>query len=242
MWRQYHRWYSSHLYREMELLVFGETGARVLVFPTRTGRFYDYENWGIVEAVRDKIDNGWLQLICVDSIDHESLYNRSLPPAQRMARHLQYETYILREVLPFTFQANRNPFLIAHGCSMGAFHATNFGFRHPDIVNKVVALSGRYDLTVRTGDFDDLFDGYHDELIYFNNPLQFVPNLCDETLLTLLRRMEIHLVVGESDPFLSSNCQFSTALHRLGVVHRLHVWQGRAHKPKAWQQMAAHYL
>ena len=216
--------------------------ARVIVFPTREGRFYDYENWRIVEAVRAKIENGWIQLICVDSIDAESLYNRSLAPAGRIMRHLQFETYILNEVLPFTCQTNPNPHLTAHGSSMGAFHVVNFAFRHPGMVAKVVAFSGRYDLAAPIGHYEDLFDGYHDETIYFNNPLQFVPNIDDEALLVLLRRMEIHLAVGEFDPFLASNCQFSAALQRLGVAHSLYIWQGCAHKPKSWQQMAALYL
>ena len=45
--REYHRWYSERLHREMELLVFGHGGAKVLVFPTRDGRFYEYENLGV---------------------------------------------------------------------------------------------------------------------------------------------------------------------------------------------------
>ncbi len=44
MYREYHKWFSPHLQREMELLILGHAGARVLVFPTRCGRFYDYEN------------------------------------------------------------------------------------------------------------------------------------------------------------------------------------------------------
>jgi esterase/lipase superfamily enzyme len=35
----------------MELLIFGHAGAKVLVFPTRQGRFFDYENWGLVDAL-----------------------------------------------------------------------------------------------------------------------------------------------------------------------------------------------
>jgi esterase/lipase superfamily enzyme len=242
MQRQYHRWYSPNMAHDMELLVFGDAGVRTLVFPVRAGRFYEYEDSGIVDAVRAKIENRLIQLICVDSVDSESLYNRTLTPAERILRHLQYEQYILREVVPFTLQSNPNPFLIVHGCSMGAFHAVNFAFRHPDVVAKVVAFSGRYDLTVKVDTYEDLFDGYHDETIYFNNPLQFVPNISNEALLLLLRRMEIHLAVGESDPFLTSNRQFSTALQELGVAHSLYIWHGRAHKPKSWQQMAQLYL
>jgi esterase/lipase superfamily enzyme len=48
MQREYYEWFSPHLNRNMELLVFGHSGARVLVFPTRHGRFYDYEDFGML--------------------------------------------------------------------------------------------------------------------------------------------------------------------------------------------------
>src|SRR4051794_24980351 len=139
--REYHRWYSSRLGRDMELLVFGHAGARVLVFPAKEGRFYDYENWGLTHVLRHSISQGLIQLFCVDSVDSESLYNRWASPADRISRHRQYEEYILNEVLPLTRAMNGNPFLIAHGCSFGAYHAMNLALRHPTLFGKVVALS-----------------------------------------------------------------------------------------------------
>ncbi|MBK8047504.1 MAG: esterase family protein [Anaerolineales bacterium] len=240
--REYHKWYSPRLHRDMELLVFGHGGARVIVFPTRAGRFFDYENFGIIEGVRQKIDQGWVQLFCVDSIDAESFYCRAAPPAHRIRRHVDYDAYLLYEVIPFTHSMNRNSCLIVHGCSMGAFHAVNFAFRHPDIVTKVLACSGRYDLTAPIGDFCDLLDGYYDDLVYFNTPLHFVPSIRDEALLHALRRIEIHLAVGYQDPFHVSNVAFSERLHRLSIMHQLHVWHGRAHKPDAWCHRVDLYL
>lgn len=69
MQREYHRWYSERLGREMELLVFGHAGAKVLVFPTRDGRFYEYEQLRMVQQIAHKLEAGQLQLFCVDSID-----------------------------------------------------------------------------------------------------------------------------------------------------------------------------
>ena len=43
--REYHKWWSPNLSRDMELLVFGHSGAKVLVFPTRGGRFYEYREY-----------------------------------------------------------------------------------------------------------------------------------------------------------------------------------------------------
>src|SRR5271165_4586638 len=107
----------------MELLVFGHAGAKVLVFPTREGRFFDYENWGLVDALRHSIEGGHIRLFCVDGVDSESLYCKSLPPAARAWRHGQYESYIIEEAIPFMLSENGSPSLIAHGCSIGAFHA-----------------------------------------------------------------------------------------------------------------------
>src|ERR1700722_9122115 len=156
MLREYHRWFSPCLERDMELLTFGHSGAAVLVFPTREGRFYDYENWGLVRAVQDFIDAGRLRLYCVDSVDSEALYCRCRPPQARIARNNQYQRYILEEVVPLARSKDPDAPLIAHGCSIGAYHAVNIALRHPDQFRRVVGLSGRYDLTRRIGSFPDL--------------------------------------------------------------------------------------
>ena len=39
MVREYHKWHSPRLGREMELLVFGHGGLPVVVFPRRAGGF-----------------------------------------------------------------------------------------------------------------------------------------------------------------------------------------------------------
>lgn len=241
MIRTYHAWHSAHLNRQMELLVFGHAGARVLVFPTRTGRFYEYEEFGLVEALAEKIENGWLQLICVDSVDSESIYS-DRPPHERIQRHIEYENYILEEVLPLSRQLNPQPFLISHGCSLGAYHAMNLALRHPQHFGKVVALSGRYALSEPVADFRGLFDGYYNEAIYFHSPAHFLPNLAEDHILTQLRRMDIVMAIGREDPFLGSNRSLSAALDEKHIPHQFHVWDGRAHNAKYWRSMVGHYL
>ena len=240
--REYHRWFSPQLQRDMELLVFGHAGAKVLVFPTREGRFYDYEDWGIVDALRDSVERGWLQLFCVDSLDCESFYARGKHPSCRIARHRQYEGYLLDEVVPLMRSTDPNAFLIAHGCSIGAYHAVNLALRHPDPFGKVVALSGRYDLTRQVGPFVDLFDGYYDQEIYFHTPTHFLPQLSDTAQLAAIRKMEIILVVGEDDPFRASTEELSRQLWNKDIWNALKVWKGEAHRPRYWRQMVCQYL
>jgi esterase/lipase superfamily enzyme len=242
MERAYHRWWSTNLERDMELLVFGHAGARVLVFPTRAGRFYDYENWGLVDKLHCSLVQGNIQLFCVDSVDRESLYAFHRPPHERIARHRQYERYILEEVVPLTEGVNTSPYLVAHGCSLGAYHALNLGLRHPHLVHKVVALSGRYDLTEPVGSFHGLFDGYYDETIYFHTPSHFIPQVADPELLGRLQRMQITLAIGEEDAFLPNNRAMSQALWDKGIEHGLHIWPGEAHCAAEWRKMVGLYL
>ncbi|TVT39583.1 esterase [Hymenobacter setariae] len=242
MRREYQQWWSPALGRPMELLVFGHAGARVLFFPTRKARFFDYENWGVVEALRPRLERGDLQLYCLDSVDAESLYCPAKHPAERIRRHLQYERYLLEEVLPLTHHRNPNSCLMAAGCSMGAFHAVNFAFRHPHLFAKVVGLSGRYDLTQAMGCFRDLFQGYVDHEVYLNTPNRFLPNLSDDFYLGHLRRLDIKLAIGEEDAFLADNYFLDQQLWAKGIAHQLHIWAGEAHTPPAWQQMVQLYL
>lgn len=240
--REYHHWYSPRLGRDMEFLIFGHAGAKVLIFPTRDGRFYEYENLRIVDSLGAKIDAGHLQLYCLDSIDHETFYCFWNQPKDRIQRHMHFEDYVINEIMPFMALKNPHPCIIAHGCSLGAYHAANIAFRHPHLFKKLVAFSGRFDLTLEVECFKNLFDGYYDDNIYFHTPTHFLPNLTCETQLAHLRQMEITLVIGKEDPFLRNNYDLSRILTLKGVRHALYEWEGRAHQGHYWRRMAPLYL
>ena len=121
--REYHKWHSPRLGRDMELLVFGHAGLPVIVFPTSGGRFFEFEDRGMIGALSGKIDAGQLQVYCVDSVDMESWYNRNVPPRWRIARHVQFDDYLIHEVMPLVRQKNQDPHLVALGCSFGGYHA-----------------------------------------------------------------------------------------------------------------------
>jgi esterase/lipase superfamily enzyme len=238
--REYQKWLSPGLKKEMEMLIFGDRGTPVLFFPTRTARFFDYENWGIIGAIQDKIEAGQFQVFCVDSLDIESFYAQ-IPGADKIKRHIEYEQYILTEVIPFIRKKNRNAITVA-GCSFGGYHAVNLAFRHPTLFGKVVGMSARYDLTVTSTAFADLLDGYFDEDIYYNMPAMYMPNLADEVLLNQIRQLKITLVIGEEDPFFDSNQKLSAALTDRGIPHDFFIWNGEAHRPRHWRQMVQLYF
>lgn len=240
--REYHKWHSPRLERDMELLVFGHAGTKVLMFPTAGGTFYQYEDLRIIDRLRDKIAAGHLQVYCVDSIDGESFYCWWAEPRGRIERHIKYEQYILEEVFPLMDLLNPGPPVISYGCSLGAYHATNIALRHPHRFCKLCSFSGRFDLTTPMNGFRDLFDGYYDQDIYYHTPAHFIPNLKDHHLLEAMRRMDIQIVIGREDAFFQHNVDFSTALRRKGIHHQLHTWNEEAHRGYYWRRMTSYYV
>jgi esterase/lipase superfamily enzyme len=240
--REYHKWWSVRLNRAMELLVIGHAGAKVLVFPTRGGRFYEYEQMRMPLVLREKIENGHLQFFCVDGIASESYYCWWAHPEGRIQRHIQYEEYILHEVFPFMERKNAHPCVIAHGCSLGAYQAANIAFRHPHLFKKLAAFSGRYDLTLSVRNFQNLFDGYYSEDIYYHTPTHFLPNLNCPKILGELRNLDIVLTVGKEDPFRDNNEQLSGILRSKEINHQIHHWDDLAHSGHYWRKMAQIYV
>jgi esterase/lipase superfamily enzyme len=234
MKRGYERWHSPALGRDMELLLFGHAGARVIAFPTSCGRFFDWEGRGLVEALRDPIVNGRLQLCCVDSVDRESWYSRE-NPAGRGRRHDQYDRYVLDEVLPFTRAQNPDPFVITTGASFGGYHAVNFGLKHPTAVNRVLGMSGIYDIR-------RFANGHYDDTVYFNNPCDFIANEHEPARLEALRKLQIIIAIGRDDSLFSSNQRLSELLWSKNVWHALRVWDGWAHDWQFWARMLQLYI
>jgi esterase/lipase superfamily enzyme len=234
--REYHKWYSSRLGRDMELLVFGHDGLPVVVFPTSQGRFFEFEDRGMVGAIADEIDAGCVQLFCVDSVDSESWYNRNVGPRWRIARHVQYEEYVLNEVLPLVRQKNQNPLLASVGCSFGGFHAANIALRHPDIFTGFLSMGGAFDLSSFLG-------GYHDEDVYFNQPTQYVPNISDGWYLDRYRRNSYVLATGVHDQCWNANERLAGMMRSRGIPVRLDVWgDNTGHDWPWWHQMVRTYL
>jgi esterase/lipase superfamily enzyme len=235
MHRSYHNWYSPALGRHMELLLFGHHGAPVLVFPTSQGRFYEYEDRAMVAALGEHLERGWIQLICVDSVDSESWYCGWAHPSGRVQRHMQYEAYLRDEVVPAVRQQNDNGFWMTTGCSFGAYHAVNFALRNPWLVRRTIGLSGLYDLR-------SFMDGYYDENLYFNNPVDYTANLYDGNQIAALQSLDIILATGHDDSNRPSNERLFANLWQHGIGNALRIWDGWAHDWPWWQQMIKLYI
>jgi len=233
--REYHKWYSPALNREMELLVFGHAGLPGLAFSTSCGRFFDFENRGMIQAVSDKLEAGHLQLFCIDSVDAESWYNHTVVPRGRLVRQLRYEHYLLEEVTPFVRYRNSSPCLAAIGCSFGGYHAINLALCHPSIFTNVLSMGGAFEPS-------GFLSGYYDQDCYFNLPTHYMPNMHEARYFDLYRRNNYTLATGVHDICREVNQRMAHILHTKEIPCRLDVWGDAGHDWATWQRMLQTYL
>ncbi|MDP4240338.1 MAG: alpha/beta hydrolase-fold protein [Bacteroidota bacterium] len=171
----YHKEYSHSLGRDMEYKIYGHQGKPVLVFPTSNGRFYQYEDSGMINAISSFIQDGKIQVWTADGIDWETFFSDGWNNLSKIERHEAYFNYIRDELVPgilWTSQENNNgdsQKIVVTGCSMGAYHAANFYFRYPWHIDTVVALSGVYST-------DYFFGNYKPVEIYLNSPIDYLKN------------------------------------------------------------------
>lgn len=218
------------------MLWFGHAGRPMIWFPTSQARFYENEDFGLIGAVGDRIEAGQLQVACVDTVNSESLYARWRHPAERIARHDQYDRYLSGEVVPWIRDRTKSGHRVGTlGASFGAYHAANFGFRHPDLVDKIVAFSGKYDI-------HSFLDGYWDDTAYFHCPTAYVPNY-DAEWVGRLSTIDIGIVTGRTDNILSGSEDMIHILAAKGIPHRGHIWDAPyGHDWPWWKVQIRHYV
>jgi esterase/lipase superfamily enzyme len=176
---------------------------------------------GMVAAIAPFINSGRIKLFCVDSIDAHSWYDFSVPPAERNARHEQYDRYITAEVVPFVRSHCNDDHLriMTNGCSMGAFHAVNFFLRHPDLFAGTIALSGLYRL--ERHEFGNAADNL--AAVYFNSPVSYLPGLSDPWYLDQYRKSTIIICTGQG-PWEEEAIQDTRALDHIFQDKGIGAW------------------
>jgi esterase/lipase superfamily enzyme len=238
MHREIHKWYSPNLNKEMEIVVYGHFGYALLMFPTAAADYLEYERFHLIDTISHFINNGKLKAFSINSINNESWLNNNMYPAHKAIRHQQYNRYVVEEVVPFIHHHCRGLVpIITTGASLGALHAANSFFRRPDIFSGTIAMSGSYDLKSYT-------KGYYDENVYFNSPVDYLPNWNDEYMLNNLRRGKIVIATGQGsyeDP--NASIHLSNILNSKGVRHWLDLWgYDMPHDWPTWRKMLPYFL
>ena len=189
---RYFKEWSRELDRDMEFKVYGSRGKLCFAFPPQNGRFWDFENFGMVECMRPWIEEGRIMLVCADGIDGESWSAKDDDPRHRIEMQEKWFRYITLELYPRARElGDVHGKRMLTGCSMGAVHSGIFFFRRPDLFDTVVALSGTYNA-------NDFIPGYMDDLIYDNSPVNFLPNMpFDHPYMELYRQSQLIFCVGQ---------------------------------------------
>ncbi len=223
----------------MRLRAYGHDGRPLIAFPSQDGRFWDFEGFGMVEACAGLLDAGRVRIVAVDGIDAQSWTNRDAHPADRARRHEDYDRYLIAELLPWLREATGWGTAWVTGASMGAYHAANAQFRHPDAIDGCIAMSGLYSVRDWVGD-------HTDDAVYFNSPLAYLPDLDDPWYLERLRGARIVFVVGQGaweEACIADTRAMEAVLRAKGIPAIVDYWGHDVnHDWPWWRKMLPYYL
>lgn len=219
MQMQYQKKYSHYLRREMEWKQYGEGGTPCLVLPTGGGRFYEWEDAGMAGALAGLIEAGRVTLFCADGIYGES-WLASGETRRRAEMQERWHAYLCEELYG-EVQSRCPGAPLALGCDLGAAEAVLLTLRAPGQFAGCVALSGRYDAA-------GFFGGAEDDLVFRNDPLQFLPALpADSEKLRALAGQAFWLCAGQGPDeaqALAETRALAEALQSKGLAPHLDVW------------------
>jgi esterase/lipase superfamily enzyme len=233
-------WHSSDLGIDMPIAVYGHSGVPLLMFPTAAADYLEYERFLLIDAIAPHIDSGRVRVYTINSVNRHGLMNDQAPPQLKAQLLTAYDRYVAHEVVPWIRadcgDSQVRPFTT--GASLGAFAALNSTLKHPELIQGCIAMSGSYDVR-------DYLSGYYDDDIYFNNPVDYLPNLDDDEFLPCLRDSVIIVLVTGQGAYESPgrSVQMAEILRSKGIPCTLDLWgHDVAHDWPWWRRMLDYYL
>ncbi len=164
----------------MPLVAYGHYGPPVLMLPTAAADFLEYERFGLIDSLSWFLNEGKVKLYSVDSVNRLGLMNEQASPEEKIAWMQRYDAYLTEEVLPLIRADSGGCAPMIMGISLGSSLAANTFFKHPDLFSGAMLISGSYDLR-------GFFNGFYNEDLYFNNPVDFVGGMHEGHQLNVLR-------------------------------------------------------
>jgi len=241
---EYFKEYSEILGRDMEFKVFGHGGKPCIAFPTQNGRFYDYEDRGIIESMSWYIEQGRIQVFCVDSMDVESFSAEYKDPKERIENQERYFNYIINELVNRVYEINNfnhnDSGILTFGVSLGAYHAVNCFLRRPDIFDGVLALSGVYRAEFWIKD-------YSSDLMFLNSPITSLSYMKhDHPYIELYKKSRIIICVGQGnweEECLNDTRDLDFQFHRLNIPAWVDYWgYDKPHDWPSWLEQVPYFL
>jgi esterase/lipase superfamily enzyme len=238
MERRITSWSSPNVGMEMPVVAYGHAGRPLLMFPTWAADFLEYERFHLIDSVRHLVDAGRLRVYSINSINRYTLMNESADPRWKAALMSRFDSYLTDEVLPLIRHESGGAEPLTAGASMGAYLAANAYFRHPDLFAGTIPMSGSYDVR-------PWFNGYHDDNVYYNNPVEYLPNLDDDFFLPRLRQARAIVILSGQGSYEAPerSRQLSDILRSKGIPHTLDIWGPDVnHDWPWWRKMLPYWL
>ena len=217
----YHKHWSSYLGRDMEFKVYGHGGKPIMFIPCQSGRFFDFENFKMLDSFAPFIEAGRCTVFAIDCLDEIAWAAMGADNRWRIENHERWIGYVVNEMVPTIHHLSGRFDILPFGCSMGAMHAANLYFRRPDLFDGCFAISGLYDSK-------EFFGDYCDDLVYQNCPIYFLDNMpADHSYMDLYRNHQALIVVGQGaweGPLLESTRWLDTVCCQKGIHTRFEYW------------------
>jgi len=231
MQEEHINFYSHILGRDIEVVIHGHWGFPVVMFPTSMGNVYQNRDFGLLNAVENKINNGEIKVFNVASIDFDTFYGKDLPPNIKIYNYHLYTQFLETEFIPYVQRTCNVHRVGVAGCSFGGFHASNYAFKNPDHVAFLISMSGSFSIKSFLG-------SYYDDYVYFNNPTDFMPNADTWKY----DHMKIALGTSDWDICRENNVEMSRLLGDKQINHWYDEKKWIAHDWPLWKMVFPEYL
>lgn len=238
---EYLNHWSSRLGRQMRLNRYGHGGMPFVVFPSSGGSHNEYADFGMIDASREYIERGLVQFFTLSSIDSESWLSFYKSMHDRARAHEAYDSYVIDEAIPYIkHMTGWRGALGVTGCSMGAYHSVNFYLRHPDVFQRVIALSGIYDAHYFGGDYGG------DPLVFKNSPSEAIWFQDDGWFIDHYRRAKVIICTGQGpweQDGLASFYELKKAFELKNLPGSFELWgHDVAHDWPWWRKQMPYFL
>jgi len=208
-------WNSPSLGKKVKVQVYGTGGTPILFFNTQCDKTGEDEEF--LHSIEFQIENGLNLVYTLQKPDYKSVFDKSLDSKKRLINYLHIESFVVDELVPKIQKESSNDFLIISGVGNGAYLAMNMMLKHPRKFNKCLTLCGNYDMRPD-------FDGAQLEDFYYNNPVEYLPNLTDDYYLNELRQRDIRILSHSNAESLDQSELLSGYFDIKDIAHQLEIW------------------
>ncbi|MDR0287016.1 MAG: hypothetical protein LBI03_04815 [Clostridiales bacterium] len=177
----YYKEFSNILGRDMEYKVYGTGGVPVIAFSDSGGRFYQFEDEGILDGFSKDLDTQTFQLFTVDELGSEIWKTETRDDIVH-----KYFKYITDEFIPKVYEINntKTRSMILLGVGVGGYYASNIFFTNPKFAKGLISLSGYYSTR---------FININDSSI---SPIDYLKDMDDPERISLYRDSIIIMCAG----------------------------------------------